>query len=177
MRLSRGGSYVDYRASLLFPVLSYVVLLRGVGPTNPAMSNDKLSAAIASVGCTQVRPLLASGNFVCKSAGRNAPRLESKIENALAEKLGLSLEAFVRSAEELEAMIKADPFKGATHGKEWYLTVTFFKDRRSPVFSKLERATMDGPEFMTGLEKRHGKHITTRTWNTLQKVLAKLQEL
>ncbi len=156
---------------------SYVVLLRGVGPGNPAMSNDKLSAAIASAGCTQVRPLLASGNFVCRSAARNATQLEAKIEKALTGKLGLSLEAFVRSAEDLEAMIKADPFKGATHGKEWYLTVTFFKDRRPAVFSKLERATLDGPEFMADLEKRHGKHITTRTWNTLQKVLAKLQEL
>lgn len=156
---------------------SYVVLLRGVGPANPAMSNDKLSAAVASAGCTDVRPLLASGNLVCKSAARSAAQLESKIEQALADKLGLSLEAFVRSREELAAMIKADPFKGATHGKEWYLTVTFFKDRRHPVFSKLDRATLEGPKFMADLEKRHGKHITTRTWNTVQKALAKLQEL
>ena len=155
---------------------SYVALLRGVGPTNPAMSNANLCRAIASAGCTNVRPLLASGNLVFESSTRNTAQLESKIEAALNRKLGLSLEAFVRSREELEAMIKADPFDGAEHGSEWYLTVTFFKDRRPPIFSQLVRANLDGPAFMTDLGKQHGKHITTRTWNTVRKIAAKMRD-
>lgn len=153
---------------------AYAVFFRGVMPANPAMSNDKLRATVESIGCTHVHSLLASGNLVFESTARSAAGLETKIEQALARKLGISLEAFVRARDELEALIQSDPFKGAAHGKEWYLTVTFFKDRRPPLCSKLERTKMDGPKFMSDLEKQHGKHITTRTWNTIQKIGAKM---
>lgn len=152
----------------------YVALLRGIGPTNPAMRNDKLCAAIETAGCTQAQPVLASGNIVFRSAVRSTARLETKIEAALSKRLGLSIDVIVLSQDELEALVKRDPFKGTEHGKEWYLTVTFRKDRSPPVFSKLERATMDGPELMADLEKRYGKRITTRTWNTLLKIAAKM---
>ncbi|HVU32623.1 MAG TPA: DUF1697 domain-containing protein [Opitutaceae bacterium] len=150
----------------------YAALLRGIGPTNPAMRNEKLCAVLAGLGCRDIRALLGSGNLVFESAARSPAALETKIEQALSAKLGLSLDVLVRTREELEAMVKADPFRGAEHGREWYLTVTFFKDRRDPLYSKLDRATLDGPKFMTSLGKRHGKHITTRTWKTVKKIVA-----
>lgn len=153
---------------------NFVVLIRGVGPTNPNLRNDKLGAVLESIGCTEVQPVLASGNLVFRSAVRRAAQLEPKIEQAFSQKLGLSSDVIVVAQDELEAMVKKNPFKGAEHGKEWYLIVTFRKDRQPPVFNKLERAKMDGPEFMTDLEKRYGKRITTRTWNTLLKILAKM---
>lgn len=153
----------------------YVALLRGIGPTNPNMRNEKLGAVLESLGCTAVRPVLASGNLVFKSTARDGKSLEAKFEKALQTKLGLTLDVLIRSEDELKAMVARDPFKGAEHGKEWYLTVTFFKDQKPPVYSKLNRAKMDGPEFMADLEKRHGKRITTRTWNTIQKILGKME--
>jgi uncharacterized protein (DUF1697 family) len=101
--------------------------------------------------------------------------LETKIEKAFGEKLGLTSDVLVRNQSELEAIIEKDPFKGAEHGKEWYLIVTFRKSGEPPVFNKLDRATMDGPNAMIDLEKRYGKHITTRTWNTVIKIVAKMQ--
>ena len=153
---------------------TYVALLRGIGPTNANMRNDKLAAVLESLGCTEIRPVLASGNLVFISPARSTAQLESKIERALEAKLGLALDVIVRSQVELAAIMKKDPFKGAEHGKQWYLIVTFRKDG-PPVFNKLDRAKMDGPEFMTDLERRYGKHITTRTWNTVQKILAKME--
>ena len=149
-----------------------VALLRGIGPTNPNMHNAKLAAALGSVGCRDVRPILASGNLVFNSAARSTTSLETKIEGALHRKLGLSLDVIVRSQAEIEAIVKQDPFKGREHGKEWYLTVTFRKDRQPPLFSRFDRATLDGPKMMTDLEKQHGKRITTRTWNTIGKIVA-----
>jgi uncharacterized protein (DUF1697 family) len=154
----------------------YVALLRGIGPTHPNMRNEKLATVLRTIGCTDVRPVLASGNLVFRSNARNGARLEAAIERALHEQLGLSLDVMVRSQDELETLVRKDPFKGAEHGKAWYLTVTFHKDRRAPLFSKLDRATMDGPEFMADLERRHGKHITTRTWNTIGKIRAALAD-
>jgi uncharacterized protein (DUF1697 family) len=153
----------------------YVALLRGFGPTHPNMRNEKLVAVLEALGCTEVRPVLASGNLVFRSSARSGKQLETKIERALAEKLDLSLEVLIRSQDDLEALLRKDPFKGAEHGKQWYLTVTFFKDGKPPLWSKLDRATLVGPDFMADLEKRHGKHITTRTWNTVQKIVAKMQ--
>jgi uncharacterized protein (DUF1697 family) len=152
----------------------YVALLRGIGPTNPHMRNDKLCGVLADIGCSRIQPVLASGNIVFTSTLRNSGQLESKYERVLHQNLGLSLDVIVRGEKELTAMVRADPFKGAEHGKEWYLTVTFFKDGRAPVYSKFKRATLDGPGLMADLEKRYGKHITTRTWNTIQKILAKM---
>jgi uncharacterized protein (DUF1697 family) len=81
----------------------------------------------------------------------------------------------VLTRDELEALLKQDPFNGAEHGKEWYLIVTFRKDREPPICSKLDRSKTTGPEFMADLEKRYGKRITTRTWNTVLKIVAKMQ--
>ncbi len=156
-------------------VATYVALIRGVGPTNPNLRNDKLGAVLVGIGCTHVAPVLASGNLIFRSTLRSATQLETKVEKAFGKKLGLSSDVIVQSQGELGAMVKSDPFKGAEHGKEWYLTVTFRKDREPPVFTKLARATMAGPELMTDLEKRFGKRITTRTWNTVLKIVAKMK--
>ena len=154
---------------------TYVALIRGVGPTNPNMRNDKLAAVLKSLGCTDVRPVLASGNLVFGSTARSTAALEAKIEKAFGAKLGLSSDVLVRRQDELEAIVKKNPFDGAEHGKQFYLIVTFRKDGEPPVFNKLERAKADGPEFMLELEKCDGKHITTRTWNTVLKIVAKMQ--
>jgi uncharacterized protein (DUF1697 family) len=154
---------------------NYVALIRGVGPMNPNMRNDKLAAVLKSLGCRDVRPVLASGNLVFHSSARSAAPLETKIEKAFHAKLGLSSDVLVRSQDELEALLKKDPFKGAEHGEEWYLTVTFRKDRSPPVFSKFPRENMDGPALMLDLERRYGKHITTRTWNTVRRIVDKMR--
>ena len=154
----------------------YVALLRGIGPTNPNMRNEKLCAVFKGLGFTDIEPVLASGNIVFASSVRSTAALETKIERALAAKLGLSLDVMVRGQPELEKMIKRDPFEGKEHGKKHYLVVTFRKDSPRPIFTALDRAKMDGPEFMADLGREHGKRITTRTWNTIHKIVAKMQK-
>lgn len=154
---------------------NYVALIRGIGPMNPNMRNEKLAGVLKNLGCTNVRPVLATGNLVFSSTARSTATLETKIEKAFSEKLGLSNDVIVRTQDELEAIAKKNPFKGAEHGKQWYLVITFRKDGEPPIFNKLDRATMDGPGIMAALEKRYGKQITTRTWNTVLKIIAKMQ--
>ena len=153
----------------------YAALIRGIGPMNPNMRNDKLAAILRSLGFTDIQPVLASGNLVFRSSARSTSALEAKIEKAFADKLGLHNDVIVRSQRELQAIVNNDPFAGAEHGKQWYLVVTFRKDAKAPVFSKLDRARMNGPDAMLDLEKRHGKRITTRTWNTVLKIVAKMR--
>lgn len=154
----------------------YVALIRGVMPSNPKMRNDRLCAAIAKAGGANPVPVLASGNVVFSSNSRSTAALERKIEQAFQRELGLTLDVMVRSQAELQALVDRDPFQGAKHGGETYLVVTFFKDRRDPLCTALTRTQMASPEFMAQADKSYGKHITTRTWNTLLKILAKMHD-
>jgi uncharacterized protein (DUF1697 family) len=174
-RLSPRHACTTRGATLFSGMANYVALIRGIGPMNPNMRNEKLAGVLKSLGCTDVRPVLASGNLVFTSTARSTAALETKIEKAFSEKLGLSNDVIVQSQVELEAITKKNPFKGAEHGKQWYLVVTFRKGGEPPVFNKIDRATMDGPDVMKDLEKRYGKKITTRTWNTVLKIIAKMQ--
>jgi uncharacterized protein (DUF1697 family) len=153
----------------------YAAFLRGIMPSNPKMRNDKLCAAVETIGATDVRALLSSGNLVFSSATKSSAALEKKVEQALKTELGAEIDAFVRSEAELAAMVKEDPFEGKEHGKEHYLVVTFRKDG-APVFNAFDRKTLDGPEMMAELLKKYGKHQTTRTWATIARVLAKMQD-
>ncbi len=150
----------------------YVAFVRGITATNPNCRNARLVAAIESAGCTDVRPVIASGNFIFRSTRRSPAALEDRLERILAATLDLTTDVILRRHEDLAALVASDPFAGCVHGQEWYLTVTFRKDGQPPVFSKVARAGMDGPALMADLERRLGRHITTRTWNTLLKIRA-----
>lgn len=152
----------------------YVALVRGITATNPNCRNARLVKAFAAAGCTEVRPVIASGNFIFRSTGRSPAALERRLEAGLASSLNLTTDVFVRSRAELAALVASDPFAGAVHGGEWYLTVTFRKDRQPPVCRKTARADLAGPDLMAALERQLGRHITTRTWNTLQRILARM---
>ncbi|MBA3630747.1 MAG: DUF1697 domain-containing protein [Actinobacteria bacterium] len=41
---------------------SYVALLRGIGPSNPNMRNDRLRAVFEDLGFSNVRAVISSGN-------------------------------------------------------------------------------------------------------------------
>jgi uncharacterized protein (DUF1697 family) len=152
----------------------YVALVRGITATNPNCRNAKIVAAFAAAGCSAVTPVIASGNFIFRSASRRPAALAAELEQVLADSLGLSTDVFVLSRDEIAALVAADPFPGRVHGPDWYLTVTFRKDGQPPVCTATARADLDGPALMQSLERRLGRRITTRTWNTMLKILAKL---
>lgn len=159
------------------PLAQYVALLRGIGPANPNTRNPRLCAVLTGLGYQAVKPLLSSGNLVFAAPKTKTGALERRIERALADKLGETIDVFVRSRDELEALVRSDPFDGAEHGASLYLVVTFRKDDPEPVCTAIDRTKMDGAEFMVALERRYGKRITTRTWNTIQRILATMAEL
>ena len=117
-------------------------------------------------------------------------------EEALPRLLGFERSVFIRSEDELQALIDADPFPGIEQSAQHYITVTFLKNvpKNMPtlpyiphgkkfevlgVFGRAITATLDQtteqtPNMMGWLEKQFGKDITTRTWKTVNKLLAKM---
>lgn len=156
--------------------MRYVALLRGIMPTNPNMRGEKLRQVFEELGFTNVGTVIASGNVVFDSGSKSVSALEKRIEAALPEKLGFRSTAIVRSQEELEALVRKDPFKGIPDRKPNYLLVTFFKDRREEISTTLDLRAVTGTQFMSRIEKKHGKEITTRTWKTVGRILKKMHD-
>ena len=155
---------------------TYAAFLRGIGPENPNMRNERLRAVFENLGFKNVKSVISSGNIVFESAVKDATVLEKKIERALQSTLGIGGGAFVRSEAELERIIKKDPFEGASHGGETYLIVSFLKQKPYEVYTALTREEMRTPKAMAAIEKRYSKQVTTRTWKTVGRVLKKMHE-
>ena len=154
-------------------MVSYAAFLRGIMPMNPNTRNAKLKEVFEGLGFSDVQTVISSGNVVFKSKPHNADLLENKIEKALALSLDFKNPVIVRSKDELERIIRKNPFKGKEHDRKSYLIVTFLKKEPREIFSTLDLTKAPTPSFMTDLEKTHGKMITTRTWLTINRIMKK----
>lgn len=171
--------------------MKYAALLRGIGPSNPNMHGAKLKEAAKSAGFKNVQTLLASGNVIFESNLEDQAVIESKLEKTWPAKLGFTSMTIVRSQAQLQALVNADPYKGAEHSnRKTYLLVTFFKSP-PPTSPKDNYHTVLGvnalcstidmsegtPDFMAKADKQFGKdQITSRTWLTIQRILAKMEK-
>ena len=176
--------------------MRYVALLRGIAPTNPNMHQAKLCGVMEHLGFGNVRGVISSGNVVFESRARSVPRLEATIEKAWPQELGFRSTTIVRSEPELRALVELDPFAGMEHGPTSNLNVTFLKrptetDLTLPyrprerdwrilgmtdreVFSVIDVTSARTPDLMVWAERRFGTEITTRTWKTVLRILARM---
>ncbi|MPV35674.1 DUF1697 domain-containing protein [Georgenia subflava] len=177
----------------------YAALLRGIAPSGPNMTNDKLRGVFEDLGFEHVGSVLASGNIVFTSTATDVPALERRIQRALSSELGIPGGTIIREHGELRTLLDSDPFPGLTHGRGTYLTATFLKDgatapeqlpdqpdSRTRVVgydpaARVFLAVIDNsdpgrtPDFMSWLDRTYGKDITTRTWLTVQRIVKKLE--
>jgi uncharacterized protein (DUF1697 family) len=164
----------------------YAAFLRGVSPVTAKMPDLKRSFEAA--GFTGVRTLLSSGNVVFTAS--SAKSLERRAEEAMAKQLGRTFLTIVRPIEALRAVLASDPYEGARLPRDAKRVVTFLRDKPAskvqlPIqrdgasivrvvgleaFSAYVRSPQ-GPVFMELIQKTFGKDVTTRTWDTVEKVL------
>lgn len=174
-------------------MVAYVAFLRGIGPGDPRMTNEKLRGGFESLGFRNVRTLISSGNVLFESEETSPKKLETMIEKMLPIQLGFSKAVLVRSKAELEKFAAKNPFPDMTHSPKTSLNVTFLKRKtdtswkfpyRGPnrnytvlgmydreVYSVIDTTGAKTVNLMAQLEKEFGKDITTRTWLTIQRVL------
>lgn len=166
----------------------YVAFLRGVSPMNLKM--PVLKGCLEKAGFSEVKTLLSSGNVAFNAPTQAQASLEEVVEAALRKATGKEFPAIVRSIEQLEALLERDPFQKMKLPAEAKKVVTFLKstsaakagpplpiEKDGAVIRAREGAEVfstyvvnaKGPVFMSLLEKRFGKEITTRTWNTVAK--------
>ena len=174
--------------------LTYVAFLRGINVGgNSIISMEDLKKAFASLGFARVRTLLASGNVLFETTETDRAVLKSKIEQKLHTRFKSKISVLLRTLDEIQALLANKPFKNVKITSQTRLNVSFlpmelehgFKTskklavtefeifRVSPgeVCSVVEIAPKHGTsELMRVLEKQFGKNITTRTWNTVERI-------
>ena len=179
---------------------SYVALLRGIGPRNPNMRNDRFRDVVQRLGFGNVRTVLGTGNVLFDSDETDIRALEDVIEPAWPDQLGFKSTTIVRSRAQLASLVKKDPFGGVEHGRSSYQLVTFVKHPPARLKVKVpyedrERglrvveihrpsgavltitdttAATKTPDVMTWLEKQLGKENTSRTSLTVSRILKKM---
>ncbi len=166
----------------------YAAFLRGVSPVNCRMS--ALQAALEAAGFGGVRTVLSSGNAVFEARAAPAAKLEKAVEAALLAGLKRPFPTMVRSIDALQALLASDPYAGARLARDAKRVVSFLRAPPGPppalplerdgarvlkvvgteAFSAYVRSER-GPVFMALIEEAFGKDVTTRTWETVEKVV------
>lgn len=175
-------------------MMKYAAFLRGIGPLNPNMRNEKLREVFESVGFDNVQTVITTGNVVFEAAGKEIAALETMIETALPEQLGFNSTTIILSHAELKEVAAGHPFNLDEDPKKTEPFVAFTKrmvgdfayeadDDGFGILGVHARTlyclgnceTKQPLELMRWLEKEFHKEITTRTWRTVERVLKKME--
>jgi len=173
----------------------HVAFLRGIGPAKKAPGAE-LRACFGAAGCDPVVPVLATGNVVF-GAGKNrkAPSSDA-VEAMLAEYFGYDIPAILRTADEIGEMFALAPFAKVDASK-YHRFVTLTREgtlpktlpdppagsdfrivgrRQGSVFVIRDNRAVGTPQMMAFLERALGGTVTTRNWNTMEKIAAVLAQ-
>lgn len=165
-------------------------LLRGVNLGKRQVIMSELREVCEAAGFMEVRTLLASGNLIVNSKLAGA-KLEAKLEKVILEGLELKTDVFVRDADQLDAIITANPFKAFTKANATLMVVNFMRGAASKAeLEAMEKTSLTGEEIAQGVgclyirfPKGQGpsklklpKLGTARNWNTVTKLAAMLRD-
>lgn len=168
---------------------TYVALLRGInlaGRRRVAMAD--LRAWLTELGYEHVRTLLQSGNVVFRTR-KQPPAVRRELEARVAAGAGFSVDCVLRTAEELRAVVEADPLGEVATNWSRYLVSFLSSSARHPDvepdafeperFHLAEREVYfwvpDGVQkspLLAAFPAVPGEVATVRNWNTVTKLLA-----
>lgn len=172
---------------------TYVALLRGInlGSRNKIRMAD-LRELVEGLGHGNVRTHILSGNVLFESRRKDAQRLERDLATAIKKRFGFDVAVLVRTAAELQRIVKKNPLGGAT--AEGNRLFVLFLDR-NPAKDRLDaidpkafapeefavgdrviyawyRQGLQGSKLAGALsDKRLGVTATNRNWNTVTKLV------
>ena len=173
----------------------YVAFLRGINVGKRRVKNDALGTVFSDLGYTDVRVLIASGNVLFDADEQDEKNLTRTVEAGLEKGLGFQVSVMLRSVPEIQAILDLDPFTSIEVTKQTRRYVTLLAEKTMSTMT-LPYASSDGNfrilsradrevysvltvsesgrtvDLMAVLEKEYGKSVTTRNWNTIQKIAA-----
>jgi uncharacterized protein (DUF1697 family) len=91
----------------------YIAFLRAINVGGHNVKMDQLRALFEALGLASVETFIASGNVIFESPATDVQALERQIERQLETALGYAVATFIRSAAELSAIARYQPFAAA----------------------------------------------------------------
>jgi uncharacterized protein (DUF1697 family) len=178
---------------------TYISLLRGINVGGKrTVKIEELKRLYESFGLENVRTYIQSGNLVFCSRSEDEGPLARSIESEIRDELGLDVTVILRTREELEELIRRNPFMKSNPRETDKLHVTFLSDTPDTetvvaldmTKTGRDRFKISGREVFlycpngygrTKLtnnlfEKSLGVRATTRNWATVNKLLDKVRE-
>jgi uncharacterized protein (DUF1697 family) len=178
---------------------TWVSLLRGINVGgHKKIRMAELRALYASLGFDPVQSYIQSGNVVFGGGRGTAAELARTLEQAIAGRFGFDVPVILRTAAELERVVRDNPFlaEGADPAR---LHVTFLAQAPSARVAADFAAYRVGPDELrlvgreaylhcpgglgtskltpTFMERALGSASTTRNWNTVNKALEMAREM
>lgn len=173
----------------------YIAFLRAInvgGIAKIAMAD--LRTLLAELGFADPQTLLQTGNLLFRAGKSSADQLESKLQRAITDRLGLTTDVFVRTASEWSQALAANPFPGAAADDPSRLLIMPLNKSPTKAAVKELQAAVTGPETVAAvgrelfivypdgigrskltnklIESRLGARGTGRNWNTALKIAA-----
>jgi uncharacterized protein (DUF1697 family) len=170
---------------------TYVAFLRGINVGGRSkIRMDDLRRAFESLGFLSVKTVLTSGNVLFEAPKESADVLAMDISRKMGEMFGRDLFVIVRTLDDIRELIDSQPFKGI-HSPGARLFVTFFRVNEGKgsipkeeegyrimsiadgvACSVLyERPGIGAGNLMIAIENEMGKNVTTRSWNTITRLI------
>jgi uncharacterized protein (DUF1697 family) len=174
----------------------FAAFLRGVNVGRRAVAMADVRASVAALGYKNVSTVLQSGTVVFDAGRARAASIEKKLEAAFRNDLQLETSVSVRSADEIRAIVEANPFDAMAKSDPSHLIVVILKVHVENVAIRALRENVAGREaieagdrvlYVTypdgiGESKLTAAAIdralrttgTARNWNTVQRTLSAL---
>ena len=177
---------------------TYIAFLRGinVGGHHKVPMAD-LRKEMENLGYGEVKTLLNSGNVIFNTEQQVEFELEERIMARLSEVFGFDIPVIVVSAACLVSLKEADPFRATLLTKDMKLNVSFLnedpkeefplpfhsEDQSFHILCRIDKSICSALDLsktgtikaMEILERTYGKDMTTRNWNTIEKILKLLE--
>lgn len=175
--------------------MTYFAFLRAInvaGTGKVAMAD--LRQMMADIGLKNGKTVLNSGNLVFESEGKSPTELEAMLKQETEKRLGLRTEFFVRTGDEIEAIIERNPYQKEAVDDPGHLLVLFASNPTTKECEANLRSIIKGREYFQCegnnfyfvypdnigeskltikiIEKQLGANVTGRNWNTVLKMHA-----
>lgn len=177
---------------------TYIALLRGinVGGHHKVPMAD-LRKEFKNLGAKKVETVLNSGNIIFDFNDEKAEHIENIISEHLKKNFGFAIPVVIIRSENFIELHSSNPFKSVDMTPETRLYATFLKNdndtdfslpwstpdesytiverNKDTIMSVLDLSLSQTTKAMATLESVFGKDITTRNWNTIERIYKKLE--
>ncbi len=180
---------------------SYAAFLRGINVGGKKqIKMEALREAFQSWGFENTATVLASGNILFDASNADVQETRLQIAAGIKTAFGFDAMVFVRTVEELETLAGFELFKDYPESAQSKNYITFLGQNAAPnisityqtsnnelrvifltekeIFSVVTLTPHYGTtDMMAFLEKEFGGELTTRSWNTVAKMLDLYQKM